>query len=405
MTDDIFILHNLWMIVATILVFIMHLGFAALEAGLVRQKNTINILYKNSLIPSIGILTYALVGYNIMHATDVGSFFRLGVHFPGGDGQEAFNEKFTFYTNFIFQAMFAATSATIVSGAVAERIKLTPFLLFSTLYTGLCFPVIARWKWGGGFLDDLSTPFYDFAGSTLLHSAGGWAALVGAIVLGPRIGKFAGDKTQAFPGHNIPLATIGVFLLWFGWFGFNGGSLGGASAGTLSRIFVTTGVAAAAAAVCAHFTSSLLFKTFDITMIFNGILAGLVSITAGSNLMTIGESIIIGGLGGIMVVFGVRLVDKLRIDDPVGVIPVHLFGGIWGTLAVGIFGKLAGWAQLWSQLIGIAVVGAFCVVFSYIAFKIIDKTMGLRVSEKVEKEGLDIHEHSMHAYPYFGRKE
>ena len=393
------------MIVATILVFIMHLGFAALEAGLVRQKNTINILYKNSLIPSIGILTYALIGYNIMHAPDLLSVFKFGAYFPGGDGQAAFNDQFTFYTNFIFQAMFAATSATIVSGAVAERIRLTPFLLFSTLYTGLCFPVIARWKWGGGFLDDLSTPFYDFAGSTLLHSAGGWAALVGAVVLGPRLGKFLGGKTHAFPGHNIPLATIGVFLLWFGWFGFNGGSLGSATAGELSRIFVTTGVAAAAAAIASHFTSYLLFRTFDITMVFNGILAGLVSITAGSNLMSIGDSIIIGGIGGVMVVFGVRLVDKLRIDDPVGVIPVHLLGGIWGTLAVGVFGKLAGLPQLLSQLIGIAVVGGFCVIFSFIAFKIIDLTMGLRVPEKVEKEGLDIHEHSMHAYPYFGRKE
>lgn len=405
MVNDMFVLHNLWMIVATILVFIMHLGFAALEAGLTRQKNTINILYKNSVIPSIGIITYAIVGYNIMHAPDFASIFRLGIHFPGNDGKEAFNDNITFYTNFIFQAMFAATSATIVSGAVAERIKLTPFLLFSTLYVGLCFPVIARWKWGGGFLDEMATPFYDFAGSTLLHSAGGWAALVGAIVLGPRIGKFKKGKTFAFPGHNIPLATIGVFLLWFGWFGFNGGSIGNASAGELSMVFVTTGIAAAAASIGAHFTSYFVFKTFDITMIFNGILAGLVSITAGSNIMSMWESALVGLIGGVMVIFGVRLLDKLRIDDPVGVIPVHLMAGIWGTLAVGIFGKLASWSQVLSQLIGIAVVGVFCMVFSYITFKIIALTMGLRVPEKVEKEGLDVHEHGMIAYPYFSRSE
>ncbi|WP_246535303.1 ammonium transporter [Litoribacter ruber] len=399
-------LNNLWMIMATILVFIMHIGFAALEAGLTRQKNTINILYKNSIIPSIGILTYAFIGYNIMHAEDLKGLLRIGVYFPdGNDGFDTIDDQYTNYTHFIFQAMFAATSATIVSGGVAERIKLRPFLLFSTFYIGLCFPIVARWKWGGGFMDNWEVPFYDFAGSTLLHSAGGWAALIGAIVVGPRLGKFTNGKIKAFPGHNIPLATLGVFLLWFGWFGFNGGSLGSAEPGQLSRIFVTTGVAAAAASVGAHFTSYYQFKTFDVTMVLNGILAGLVAITAGADVMNIWQAGLIGFVAGVMVIFGVIFMDKIKVDDPVGVVPVHLLSGIWGTLAVGLIGEKAGLGQLLSQGLGILIVGGFCVGFSLIFFLAIKKVFGLRVPESVEKEGLDIHEHSMHAYPYFGRKE
>ncbi|WP_235893352.1 ammonium transporter [Litoribacter populi] len=398
-------INNLWMIMATILVFIMHIGFATLESGLTRQKNTINILYKNSIIPSIGILTYALIGYNIMHAEDVKGLFKLGVYFPEGDGFETVDGQYTYYTHFIFQAMFAATSATIVSGGVAERIKLKPFLLFSTLYIGLCFPIIARWKWGGGFMDNWDTPFYDFAGSTLLHSAGGWAALVGAILVGPRLGRFYQGKVRAFPGHNIPLATLGVFLLWFGWFGFNGGSLGSAEPGQLSRIFVTTAVGAASASIGAHFTSYVTFRTFDITMVLNGILAGLVSITAGADVMNVWQAALVGLVAGVMVVFGVILMDKIKVDDPVGVVPVHLMSGIWGTLAVGIIGEKAGWNQLVSQILGVLIVGGFCLVFSWVAFYTIKKTFGLRVPEDVEKQGLDIHEHSMHAYPYFGKRE
>jgi Amt family ammonium transporter len=410
MNQEIFTINNLWVLVATILVFIMHLGFASLEAGLTRAKNTVNILFKNTIIPAIGLLTYAFIGFNLMYPGDafIGGFFGLsglGLSLPEGWDTPAYDEGFTFYTDFIFQAMFAATAATIVSGAVAERIKLGPFIFFSILYVGFCYPIVGMWKWGGGFLDSLDTPFYDFAGSTIVHSVGGWGALVGAFLLGPRLGKYTEKGMKPIPGHSIPMATIGVFLLWFGWFGFNGGSVLSADPGDVSRVFVTTAIAGAAGAFGALFASYFKFKTYDITMVLNGILAGLVGITAGADLMGVGESAIIGFVGGIIVVFGVVLFDKIKIDDPVGAISVHLLGGIWGTLAVGLFGDLAGMSQVLSQLLGIAVVAAFCFATSWLIFFSLKRSIGIRVDEREELEGLDINEHSMQAYPDFASKD
>jgi Amt family ammonium transporter len=261
------------------------------------------------------------------------------------------------------------------------------------------------WKWGGGFLNTLETPFYDFAGSTIVHSVGGWGALIGAYLLGPRIGKYTESGMKAIPGHNIPMATAGVFLLWFGWFGFNGGSVLSADPGLVSKVFVTTCIAASAGAFGALIVSFLKFKTYDITMVLNGILAGLVGITAGADQMGVGESAIIGFVGGGLIVFAVVFFDKIRVDDPVGAISVHLVGGIWGTLAVGIFGDLAGMGQFFSQLIGVASVGVFCVAFSWIILFTLKKTIGIRVDEKEETEGLDINEHSMSAYPDFNIKD
>jgi Amt family ammonium transporter len=408
--QDLFTINNLWMMISTLLIFIMHLGFATLEAGLTRAKNTVNILFKNTIIPAIGLLTYALVGFNLMYpgAEFAGSFFGFsgfGLSLPEGWDSSNYNAGYTYFTDFIFQAMFAATAATIVSGAVAERMKLGPFITFSLLYVGFCYPVVGMWKWGGGFLNTLETPFYDFAGSTIVHTVGGWAALVGAFLLGPRIGKYTPTGMKAIPGHNIPMATMGVFLLWFGWFGFNGGSVLSADPGTVSRVFVTTSLAASAGAIAALITSYIKFKTYDITMVLNGILAGLVGITAGADKMGVLDAVWVGAIGGILVVLGVIAFDKLKIDDPVGALAVHLIGGIWGTLAVGIFGELAGLNQLLSQFIGIAAVGAFCFGSSWLIFFTLKRTVGIRVDEKEEIEGLDINEHQMRAYPDFATKD
>ncbi len=396
--------------IATTMVFLMHLGFASLEAGLTRSKNTVNILFKNTIIPAIGLLTYAFVGFNLMYpgAEYAGSFFGFagfGLTLPEGWDTSNYNEGYTFFTDFIFQAMFAATAATIVSGAVAERVKLGPFIFFSILYVAICYPIVGMWKWGGGFLNTLETPFYDFAGSTIVHSVGGWGALIGAALLGPRIGKYTSRGMTAIPGHNIPLATLGVFLLWFGWFGFNGGSVLSADPGLVSKVFVTTSMAAAAGAIGALIVSYLMFKTYDITMVLNGILAGLVGITAGADQMGVSSSIIIGLIGGGLIVFAVVFFDKIKVDDPVGAISVHLVGGIWGTLAVGIFGDLASMSQFISQLIGVVSVGVFCAAFAWVIFFVMKKTVGIRVDEAEETEGLDINEHSMRAYPDFATKD
>ncbi|SFT74103.1 ammonium transporter [Algoriphagus locisalis] len=408
--QDLFTVNNLWMMIATTMVFLMHLGFASLEAGLTRSKNTVNILFKNTIIPAIGLLTYAFVGFNLMYpgAEYAGSFFGFagfGLTLPEGWDTSNYNAGYTYFTDFIFQAMFAATAATIVSGAVAERVKLGPFIFFSFLYVGICYPIVGMWKWGGGFLNTLETPFYDFAGSTIVHSVGGWGALIGAALLGPRIGKYTSRGMTAIPGHNIPLATLGVFLLWFGWFGFNGGSVLSADPGLVSKVFVTTSLAAAAGAFGALIVSYLMFKTYDITMVLNGILAGLVGITAGADQMGVNSSIIIGLIGGGLIVLAVVFFDKIKVDDPVGAISVHLVGGIWGTLAVGIFGDLASVSQFFSQLIGVAAVGVFCVIFAGVIFFVMKKTVGIRVDEAEETEGLDINEHSMRAYPDFATKD
>jgi Amt family ammonium transporter len=403
-TNNLFTVNNLWMMVATALVFIMHLGFASLEAGLTQSKNTVNILYKNSVIPGIGLLTYALWGFNLMYpgGDSAGSFFGFagfGIAADASGITSEYNIGYTYWTDFLFQGMFAATAATIVSGAVAERIKLSSFLVFSTLFVGIVYPITGMWKWGGGFLDELG--FYDFAGSTLVHSVGGWGALIGVIVLGPRLGKFRKNRITPIPGHSMPLAAIGVFLLWLGWFGFNGGSVLSADAGLVSLVLVTTSLAASAGAIGALITSWNFLKKPDITMALNGILAGLVGITAGADLMSPVESMIIGFISGVIVVFSVVFFDKIKIDDPVGALSVHLVCGIFGTLAVGIFGSMAGLEQLWFQFVGIASVGVFTVLCSLVLWIFLKKTMGIRVSEEEEAEGLDFGEHAMESYPEF----
>ncbi|GAA3644968.1 ammonium transporter [Flavivirga jejuensis] len=392
----------------------MHLGFAFLEIGLTRQKNTINILFKNIFIITVGLLLYCLVGFNLMYpgfaegSSGIFGFAGFGLDSPltaEGALDLTYNEGYTYWTDFLFQGMFAATAATIVSGAVAERMKIVPFMIFTIVYVGFVYPIAGSWKWGGGFLDTLETPFYDFAGSSLVHSVGGWAALVAVWLLGSRIGKFKDGKPQAIPGHNIPLATAGVIILWLGWFGFNGGSVLSADPSLTSLTLVTTCLAAAAGGVVAMLVSTVMFKNLDLTMFLNGILGGLVGITAGADQMSPTDAILIGAIAGAIIVFAVSFIDKIKLDDPVGAIAVHLICGIWGTLAVGIFGALAGMDQFISQLTGVGAYAVFCIVTSFIIIFALKKTMGIRVSEKEELEGLDGHEHGMDAYPDFRMNE
>lgn len=395
--------------ISAALVFIMHLGFACVESGLTQAKNTVNILFKNTLIPCIGLLTYALCGFNLMYPGfadgDPQFWFKFsgfGITTDAAGVTSAYNAGYTYWTDFLFQAMFAATAATIVSGAVAERVKLGTFMVFSVLFVAIAYPIAGSWKWGGGWLNRLETPFYDFAGSTLVHSVGGWGALAGILLLGPRLGKYLpGGKTKPILGHSMPLATIGVFLLWLGWFGFNGGSVLSADPALVSLTLVTTCLAAAAGGVAAALTSVIFLKKPDLSMALNGILAGLVGITAGADKMAAGSSMAIGAIAGVLVVFSVLFIDKIKIDDPVGAVSVHLVCGIWGTLAVGLFGELASTAQLISQLKGVAAYGVFTFVFAFVLLLILKIIMGLRVSPEEETEGLDIGEHGNVAYPDF----
>ena len=402
-----FTANNVWMIICTALVFFMHLGFSFLEIGLTRQKNTVNILFKNFFVITAGLLLYAIGGFNLMYpgfeegASGFLKFAGFGIEPPDGGMTSAYADSgYTWWTDFLFQGMFAATAATIVSGAVAERIKLNSFMLFTILYVGLVYPIIGSWKWGGGFLDQWG--FYDFAGSTLVHSVGGWAALIAVYLLGARIGKFSPDgKPKAIPGHNIPLAAAGVLILWLGWFGFNGGSVLSADPELTSLTLVTTCLAAAAGGISSSIFSNLLYKNFDLTMFMNGVLGGLVGITAGADQMSPMDAIFIGTIAGVIIVFGISFIDKLKLDDPVGAIAVHLICGIWGTLAVGIFGEMAGIDQFITQLIGVGIVGAFSVVTAFIILIIIKKTIGLRVDKEEEIKGLDLSEHGMDAYADF----
>ncbi|MEL0274713.1 MAG: ammonium transporter [Flavobacteriaceae bacterium] len=402
-----FTANNVWMMVCTALVFFMHLGFSFLEIGLTRQKNTINILFKNFFIITIGLLLYAIGGFNLMYpgfeegAAGFFKFAGFGIAAPEGGMTTAYADGgYTWWTDFLFQGMFAATAATIVSGAVAERIKLTSFMLFSIIYVGLVYPIVGAWKWGGGFLDGMG--FYDFAGSTLVHSVGGWAALVAIFLLGARIGRFDKDgKPLAIPGHNLPLAAAGVLILWLGWFGFNGGSVLSADPALTSLTLVTTCLAAAAGGVSSAIFSNILYKNYDLTMFMNGVLGGLVGITAGADQMSPMDAVLIGVISGVIIVLGVALIDKLRLDDPVGAVAVHLICGIWGTLAVGIFGDMAGLDQFLIQLAGVGIVGAFSVVCSFAILVPIKATMGLRVDKEEELKGLDLSEHGMDAYADF----
>jgi len=409
MDAGLFTANNVWMMVCTALVFFMHTGFSLLEIGLTREKNTINILFKNVFIICIGLLLYYIGGFNLMYPGDFNGFLGFGgFGLPiGADGltPEYADGGYTYWTDFLFQAMFAATAATIVSGAVAERVKLGSFMIFVIIYVGLVYPIVGSWQWGGGFLSTLGGDeggFHDFAGSTLVHSVGGWAALVFIYLLGSRIGKFGDDgKPKAIPGHNIPMAAIGVFILWLGWFGFNGGSVLSADPALTSLVLVTTSLAAAAGGVSAFITSTVLYKNFDLTMFLNGILGGLVGITAGADLMSPLEAIIIGLLAGVIIVLGIAFIDKLKLDDPVGAVTVHLICGIWGTLAVGLFGDKAGVDQFIYQLTGVGAAAVFCCLTAFIIIFTLKKTIGIRVSKEEEIEGLDIHEHGMDAYPDF----
>lgn len=403
MNDALFTANNVWMLVATALVFIMHLGFATLESGFVQKKNVVNILFKNAMIISIGLLTYFIIGFNLMYpGYNEGGFFGFagfGLSMPEGvaGAIEYADGGYTYWTDFIFQAMFAATAATIVSGAVAERIKLEAFLIFATLFVAVSYPITGMWKWGAGWLD--AHGFYDFAGSTLVHAVGGWGALAAIILLGARKGKYAEDgSVKPIPGHSMPLAALGVFLLWFGWFGFNGGSVLSADPVLVSLVFVTTALAAAAGAVGAFIASYSLFKSHDLSMVLNGILGGLVGITAGADLMSPLEAIVIGLIAGVIIPFAVVFFDKVKLDDPVGATSVHLVCGLWGTLAVGIFGDLAGLKQLWVQLYGTLAIGAFTFGFAFAVLYVLKVTMGIRVSEEDEVKGLDVAEHDMKAY-------
>ncbi|WP_297692680.1 ammonium transporter [uncultured Eudoraea sp.] len=416
MEAGLFTANNVWMMVCTALVFFMHTGFAFLEIGLTRQKNTINILFKNIFIITVGLLLYYIGGFNLMYpgfeegSMGIFEFAGFGIDAPeNGMTAEYADGGYTWWTDFLFQGMFAATAATIVSGAVAERIKIGPFMIFTIIYVGLIYPIAGSWQWGGGFLSTLGGEeggFYDFAGSTLVHSVGGWGALIAIYLLGARIGKFSEDgKPQAIPGHSIPMATAGVLILWLGWFGFNGGSVLSADPATTSLVLVTTCLAAAAGGVGAAILSTLMYKNMDLTMFLNGILGGLVGITAGADLMSPTEAVIIGLIAGVIIVLGVALIDRIRLDDPVGAVTVHLICGIWGTLAVGIFGDLAGGQQLIYQLTGVASVGVFCCISAFIIIFALKKTVGIRVPKEEEIDGLDLAEHGMDAYADFRMSE
>ncbi|MCC5925002.1 MAG: ammonium transporter [Bacteroidetes bacterium] len=402
-----FMIDNLWILMAAALVFIMHLGFATVESGFTQAKNSVNVIYKNVFILATGIITYAIVGFQIMYPGDFNGFFGFGGFGIGYDPTDpvgmltpAYGEEMTIWSDFIFQAMFAATAATIVSGCVTGRIKLPAFMIFGALLVAISYPITGSWLWGGGWLDSLG--FYDFAGSTLVHAVGGFAGLACVLLLGARAGKYEDGKVNTIPGHNIPLATVGIFLLWFGWFGFNGGSVLSADPAGVSFVFVNTALAAAAGALAAMVATYVTMHKLDAPMALNGILAGLVGITAGADVVSPNAAMMIGLLAGVLVVLSITMFDKLRIDDPVGAISVHGICGVWGTLAVGIFATEFSFV---TQLIGTLSVVGFTFLFSFIVFAILKFTMGVRVSPEVELGGLDLEEHGNNAYPSFAGVE
>ena len=391
------VLDSIFLLFCSVLVIFMNAGFGMLEAGFCRQKNAVNILAKNLIVFAIATLAYWAVGYALMYG-DGNPFIGLSGFFFSGDpvpyGDDPYPAAVPPAIGFLFQVAFAATAATIVSGAVAERVKFGAFLIFSTLLVAISYAITGHWVWDGGWLSEMG--FSDFAGSTVVHSVGGWAALVGAAILGPRLGKYQNGRISAIPGHNMGFATLGCLILWIGWFGFNPGSELAATA-NVPYIAVTTNLAAAAGGVAATFTSWIKDGKPDLSMIINGILAGLVGITAGCADVSYLSAVIIGLIAGVIVVFSVAFFDSIKIDDPVGATSVHLVCGIWGTLAVGIFGT----ANIVTQLIGIVAVGAFTVIFSAIVWSILKFTIGIRVHEEEERRGLDISEHGMEAYSGF----
>jgi Amt family ammonium transporter len=417
---------TVWVLITAALVFFMNAGFASVEAGLCQSKNCVNILAKNFVVFACASFSFYVIGWGVMFGNGNGFMGTEGLWLLGGaDNSPATGDAYQgayksiawtgvpLLAKFFFQLVFAGTAATIVSGAVAERIKFMSFVVFSFVLVAIFYPVTGHWIWGGGWLS--AAGFYDFAGSTVVHSMGGWAALAGVIVLGPRLGKFLpGGKIKPIPAHNFSLATLGVFILWIGWFGFNPGSTMGAGDGSaISHVFITTNSAAIMAIITSMLTSWILLKKPDLSMILNGCLAGLVAITAPCAFVTVKASLVIGAIAGILVVLAVLFFDKVKLDDPVGALSVHLANGIWGTLALGLFADKAiskavggvdlegGMHQFLIQLKGVAAVGAFTFIASIIVWYIIKFTMGVRVTPEEEREGLDVGEHGNEAYPYF----
>ena len=401
-----------WVLVAAVLVFAMQLGFALVECGFTRAKNSANIIMKNLMDFSIGSVAYYVVGFGLMFGPTAGGLVGVtGLFRPETMGLEIF-DALTPSVFIIFQTVFAATAATIVSGAMAERTQFRAYVIYSFIITLVIYPISGHWAWGGGWLSGLG--FMDFAGSTVVHSVGGWAALVGAAILGPRTGKYTAEgKPNAIPGHNLPLGAAGVFVLWIGWFGFNPGSTVAANA-EIGYIAMTTNLAAAMAAVVTMIITWIRYGKPDVSMTLNGALAGLVAITAGCNVVSFYGALVIGIVAGILIVFGVETVDKVfHIDDPVGAISVHLLNGVWGTLAIGFFATDGvglfyggGFAQLGVQALGVLAFGAWTVATTFILFTVLKKTVGLRVSVEEERIGLDVCEHGTSAYPeWVGTRE
>ena len=405
--DVVYIFNTLLFLIGGFLVMWMAAGFAMLEAGLVRSKNVTTQLFKNISLFAIAGIMYWVIGYNLMYPGDWTVNGIIGEIFSpkglDGVGAGVADDGYSAGSDFFFQLMFCATTASIVSGTLAERVKLWPFLIFTVILTGVIYPIEASWQWGGGFLSEMG--FSDFAGSTLVHAAGGFAALAGAIVLGARTGKYRPDgRMQPMPGSNLALATLGTFILWLGWFGFNGASqlaIGSVNdAADVSRIFVNTNMAASGGAVAAIIVTQLLYGKIDLTMVLNGALAGLVAITAEPLTPTVFASILIGGVGGALAVFVVPMLDKLKIDDVVGAIPVHLFAGIWGTIIVAWTNESASFV---TQFIGVVAYGVFTLVCAFVVWAILKATIGMRVSLEDEMAGLDKAEVGVEAYPEFGR--
>lgn len=417
-SETAFVFNTFSFLVHGVLVMFMAAGFAMLESGLVRAKNTAAICLKNIALYALACLMYYVIGYSLMYTDVSGYIGSFSLFYNTSDAEiallaadektaelvtAAVGNNYSVMSDWFFQVVFVATAASIVSGTLAERIKLWPFLIFTLVLTGIIYPIQGSWTWGGGWLSEMG--FSDFAGSSIVHSVGGWAALVGAIILGPRRGKFgANGQVQPLPGANLPLATLGTFILWFGWFGFNGGSqlaLGSAAdAAAIAIVYVNTNLGAAGGVVTAMIASQLLYGKVDLTMALNGALAGLVSITAGPDLQNHLLSVIIGGVGGVLVVFAIPMLDKLKIDDVVGAIPVHLVCGIWGTLAVGIFGS----GNIVTQITGIVAIGLFVCITSAVVWFALKFTMGIRVNDEDEVTGLDRTELGVEAYPEFGSR-
>jgi len=409
-----YIFNTLLFLIAGMVVMFMAAGFCMLETGMVRSKNAATISLKNIALYAVAGLMFWIVGYNLMYGIGeggiLGSFAPWSPDDPNIAAGEYASDGYASGSDWFFQMVFCATTASIVSGTLAERMKLWPFLIFTVVLTGIIYPIQGSWEWGGGWLD-ARFAFSDFAGSTLVHSVGGWAALMGALFLGARHGKYLPNgQVHPMPGSNLPLATLGTFILWLGWFGFNGGSQlafgSGDNAAAVSNIFINTNIAAAAGVVAAMLATQILYKKVDLTMALNGALAGLVSITAEPLMPSLGQAALIGAVGGVLVVFAVPLLDKLKIDDVVGAIPVHLVCGIWGTMAVPIsnHGKMAdGDPTFLGQFIGVVAIGAFVCLASAIVWAALKYTVGIRVSAEEEMDGLDYSELGLEAYPEFVR--